>query len=53
MLKYTDKHIAENMKEHHVKMCHQYRTTRMLAEVEDLNHGLRPIGWIYDRGKFI
>ena len=41
MLKYTDKHIAENMREHYVKMCHQYRTAQTLAEAESLYHGLR------------
>ena len=41
MLKYTDKHIVENMREQHVKMCHQYRTARTLAEAESLYHGLR------------
>ena len=41
MLKYMDKHIVQNMREHHVKMCHEYRTARTLAEAKSLYHGLR------------
>ena len=51
MIKYTDKQIAENMREQHVKMCHQYRTARKLAEAESLYHGLR--AWWVSAGAMI
>ena len=41
MMKYTNKYIVENMREQHVKMRHQYRTARTLAEAESLYHGLK------------
>ena len=41
MLNFTDKHMAENMRKQHVKMCHLYRMAQTLAEAESLYHGLK------------
>ena len=41
MVKYTEKYIPEELREQHKKMCHQYRTTRTMDEVENMYHGLR------------